>query len=377
MLHIDCSGTPYEIGHQHGTAARGKIHGSIAFYSSFFVETSALDWPRVELTAQTFIPALQSKWPRYLEEMKGVADGADLDIKSIVALNVRTEIAFGLFKEEEEEGVEGTWVGNGKANGENGYGNGSTSQWLQDGCTSLAWKTKDASWLAQNWDWREEQKANLIALSIAQADMPTIKMVTEAGIIGKIGFNSEGVGVCLNAIRAAGMDSNRLPVHLGLRMVLESISKEKAEEMLRDVGIASACNMVIADETGGMSLECSALGFQKIKTDGKGRVFHSNHYLKEPDKGVVDTVSPRDTLDRIERIEILADKMGEEPTMERLTDAFKDEKGFPASICRAKSGKKSIGATLFNIVMELKGRRAKIVVGRPVQPEETLWLEFS
>ena len=89
------------------------------------------------------------------------------------------------------------------------------------------------SWLAQNWDWMPAQKRNLIVLSIPSQShapsVPAIKMVTEAGIIGKIGLNSSGVGVCLNAIKIKGMDPTKLPCHLGLRMVLESPSRAEAE----------------------------------------------------------------------------------------------------------------------------------------------------
>lgn len=101
----------------------------------------------------------------------------------------------------------------------------------------------------------EEQKENLVILTIDQPDKPTIKMVTEAGILGKIGLNSAGVGVLLNAIRAKGMDSSRLPCHLGLRMVLESWSRDEAVARLEKYGIASACHMLIADPSGGVGVE--------------------------------------------------------------------------------------------------------------------------
>lgn len=103
--------------------------------------------------------------------------------------------------------------------------------------------------------WMEQQKENLIILTIEQTSKPTIKMVTEAGIIGKIGLNDKGVGVCLNAIRAKGMDPTRLPCHLGLRMVLESESREEAVAKLERYGIASACHMLIADPSGGVGVE--------------------------------------------------------------------------------------------------------------------------
>lgn len=51
--------------------------------------------------------------------MQGIADGAEKELLDIVAINVRTEINFGLFS---------------------------------DGCTALAWHTEKRAWLGQNWD---------------------------------------------------------------------------------------------------------------------------------------------------------------------------------------------------------------------------------
>lgn len=56
------------------------------------------------------------------------------------------------------------------------------------------------------FQWEYRQRNNLIALFIYQSRKPNISMITEAGIVGKIGLTSCGVCVCLNAIRANGFD---------------------------------------------------------------------------------------------------------------------------------------------------------------------------
>jgi isopenicillin-N N-acyltransferase-like protein len=96
--------------------------------------------------------------------------------------------------------------------------------------------------------WLEEQKENLIILDITSDDGPRIKMITEAGIIGKIGLNEVGVGVCLNAIKVPGCGSSRLPVHLALRSVLDSPSVDDAVWQLEDAGMASSAHILIADK---------------------------------------------------------------------------------------------------------------------------------
>jgi len=272
----------------------------------------------------------------------GIAQGAEVHIADILALNVRTEITFGLFS---------------------------------DGCTALSWRTDSASYLAQNWDWMDEQAQNLIQLTIDQPGKPAIKMITEAGLIGKIGLNSAGVGVCLNAIKAKGMDPRRIPCHLGLRMVLESSSREEAVESLSRYGVASSCHMLVADATGGVGLEWSSKDLRKIEMNASKQVFHTNHYLATHEEGVVDTVWLKDSLVRVVRVEELCKGLGESPSHGEIEDVFKDQKGLPTSICRNERDGSATG-TLFNIVMDLERERATVTVGRPIDPEEQFELSF-
>jgi isopenicillin-N N-acyltransferase like protein len=120
VLEVRCTGAPYEIGLKHGDAAKSQVHGSIAFYKSLFQRVAGLSWPEVHTEALKFMPLLnQDEWIPYVQEMRGVADGAGVSFEDVLALNVRTEIAYGMFK---------------------------------DGCTALSWKEEERSFLAQNWD---------------------------------------------------------------------------------------------------------------------------------------------------------------------------------------------------------------------------------
>jgi len=112
-----------------------------------FQYTSKLSWPDVRQVAKEFQPHLKKLVPHLYAEMEGIAQGAELDILDIVALNCRSEIALGKFS---------------------------------DGCTTLSWKKDDnARVLSQNWDWSQSVKKNLAMISIEQTGKPTIYMVTE------------------------------------------------------------------------------------------------------------------------------------------------------------------------------------------------------
>ena len=272
--------------------------------------------------------------------MSGVSRGAGLPFLSILALNARTEIAYGMFT---------------------------------DGCTALSWKTDDASFLAQNWDWQEEQKENLIRLKISQKPKPSIDMITEAGIIGKIGLNTSRVGVCLNAIRAKGVDFEKLPCHLALRACLDSTSRTEAVKALQKAGVASACHILLADRSGGVGLECTHADIIELPMSEKGIVTHTNHFVEEHTV-VKESRQLHDSPFRLERINQLITGFGKNyPNKDDIVSFMKDEENYPAAICRAQTGI-STAATLFSIVMNLEEGCAEVKLGRPTEGGESIIL---
>lgn len=339
MLELSCSGTPYQIGQQHGRGAKAQVQGSLSFYNDFFRKKANMSWPEACNFAVEFVPMLTASWPLYIEEMKGVADGAGVEFASILALNVRTEIAYGM---------------------------------ASDGCTAFSWKTDSASFLAQNWDWDTDQSPNIICLHIKQDSIPAIHMMTEAGILGKIGLNSSGVGVTLNAVQAKGVDYNRLPCHLALRTVLESTSREEAASKLLRAGVASSCHITIADaESGAIGLECSAFDIVELPMSDAGICTHSNHFVRP--HVTEGRVYLQDSLFRLDRVQELLKSSMEEPSMKNLTAVLKDEKNYPQAICRAPT-EKSTMATLFSVVMDLGEGYAKVKMGRPTRSGQELVL---
>jgi len=219
-----------------------------------------------------------------------------------------------------------------------------------------------------------EQKQNLIITKISQADKPTILQVTEAGILGKIGFNSAGVGTLFNAIRVHGADPSRLPAHFGLRMALESSSVADAVHALESHGMASSAHILLGDPNTSLGLEFTKSTFAHVEPDARGRVVHTNHLLKEH-PGEVDTVWLKDSLTRVDTMATNADALGAEPGWEAVGGLFEDEQNTPGSICRLET-KETGSATLFNVVMDLKSRKAVVRLGRPTEVEEVINLEL-
>ncbi|KAL2276064.1 hypothetical protein FJTKL_01350 [Diaporthe vaccinii] len=384
-----------QIGHAHGSGAKAQVLGSIAFYTALFQQKCDLDWAAVAREADKYVARLSITCPRYLDEIRGIADGAGVGFLDVLALNVRTEIIFGIFSEAEAVRARGpAKVVNG-VNGSNGVnGQHGESEFPSDGCTSLAFTTPStptSSFLAQNWDWQPAQAQNLIVTHISQpkttadsgsdsdTDIPDIAMVTEAGIIGKIGLNAAGVGCCLNAIRARGLDSSRLPVHFALRTILESRSRAGALATLRKLGgVAGSAHILVADPAGSVGLEFAGGrgGIGEIGPDEKGRVVHTNHLVLEH-PGVEEPGWLPDSRERLARITKLTDGevLARKWDIERVLELFKDEEGFPFSINRLKV-KEGESQTLFTIVMDLGRKEALVKVGRPTEDGEEIHLGF-
>jgi isopenicillin-N N-acyltransferase like protein len=210
-------------------------------------------------------------------------------------------------------------------------------------------------------------------------------MITEAGLIGKIGFNSSSVGVCLNAIRAPGVSFSKLPIHLALRAALNSYSATSAIATLEKHGVASAGHILIADTQGGMGMEWSVMGCRRVLQKG-GWVAHTNHFLEKMPVGVEPAVVLEDSPVRMARIVELLRGEKVDAESSRLENAegcevgvtdvekmLEDEKGFPSSINKAAVDGKGF-QTLFSIVMDLRGREGRIRVGRPTEGGERVCL---
>lgn len=291
--------------------------------------------------------------PRYLVEISGIASGADIPFLDVLALNIRSEITFGLFSDKPKE-----------------FRNVPT-----DGCTSLGLLAGSTAFLCQTWDWRVEQSPNLIICHISQSDLeiPDIVMVTEAGIIGKIGFNSNGVGCCLNAIRCRGLNPSKLPIHFALRTVLESKSRAEAIGAIQSLGVAGGGHILVGDATGSTGLECTSLWVKELPMDSERRVCHTNHLILDK-SGIDEPLWLEDSPTRLARIRELTTHMLE-PTADAIFEVFKDTEGYPSSINR-KQEAGSKAQTLFTIVMDLTSKSAQVIFGRPTEYSERVLLAF-
>ncbi|MFC0266475.1 C45 family autoproteolytic acyltransferase/hydolase [Kushneria aurantia] len=349
VQHIDARGSHFEIGEAHGRQAAAEIAVSLATYRRLFEEMAGLDWNGARYEAERFKAAIEHVCPELLEEMAGIARGADIDPLDVLVLNARSEIAL----------------------------THADAPVQPDGCSAFAQYDSAAGtqWLAQNWDWKPEQRDALIHMTIRAPDKPAIRMVTEAGIVGKIGFNEHGVGVCLNALRSR-ICYPKLPVHVMLRRVLESSNVEHALDMIDEVGVASPAHFLIADATGhAAGVEVSPMGDSAMTPRG-GRLCHTNHLIAKHLPPGLEDFPREDSFSRLERLRELV-AANDNPDFAALRAHLADEQGTPDAINRRDNAQleaRDRMETLFTIVMNLTAKRAELSFGKPADDPEIIEL---
>jgi isopenicillin-N N-acyltransferase like protein len=334
---IVASGSPWEIGFAHGSGIPSRIANCIKNYERLFLETAEADWEKSKALASSYLPALEENEPDLIEEMKGIAAGAGVDFLDILALNLRSEISLTNYS---------------------------------DGCTSVTTTNSETSevFLAQNWDWVGEAGDHLTFFDYTKNGKPRLRMLGEAGIVAKFGFNDAGVGVCMNAIRCGTVAKNQLPIHLAMRRVLECQSFDEALTMLQEKGVASCANLMIADKSGKIAtIECTPKGLAPIFPEpGSSVTFHTNHlWSKDVPQGIWDHPSAN-SFSRLERIRVLS--QGQRANAAMIRSWLCDQEGTPVSICRSTPpNAKGIERmeTLCTIIMDLGRGTAELSIGKP------------
>lgn len=348
-------GSPSEIGYQHGLNAKDKVHFSLNSYERLFRENNGYAWSEAVEKGKFFENYLNKNYPHLLEEIDGLAKGAGVDFYDILTINARSEIALTSSK---------------------------------DGCTSLTYsKDKEGDlYLAQNWDWFSDQTESLIYAEI-EGDNHSIRTVTEAGILAKVGSNSHGLGIGLNALMIQQYKEG-LPIHLALREILNCADIDEAFALVRDEKVSAAGNFIMAQDRGDVKKLINneitpTLVSSKEYVDA-GALCHTNHFNS---KEVLDNVSVMKLDDdnsylRLARIkELMNSAIDNDQKIDEdlILSWLSDHENYPKSICRHLQNDEGIveGITVFSIIQNLTQKSGKIYVGQPCNPVNTFDISFQ
>jgi len=331
---VEVSGTPRNVGLQYGRKAAGRIHRTIEIYRGIFAAKD-IDWTLARATATRFAARIEQTYPRIAEEMRALAEGADVPFEDIVTINSRTELLHGSF------------------------GKPRTDADDFDGCTGavvLPPTTREGHLIhAQNWDWRDECAESSIVLKIAPDVGPSMLLFAEAGIMAATGFNNLGLAISGNHL-ACEQDGKRegIPNAIVRRQVLTQRTFGGAIETVLEAERGFSTNIMISHRDG-EAIDLEATPDQVFWLTAEEDVLvHANHFVSVPARTLVrdlGLLTRADSLYRDKRVRRYLVRDRGRVTLSTIQAALQDRFGAPRAVCRAPEPGKS-SSTVATVIMD-------------------------
>ncbi|MBT3605504.1 MAG: hypothetical protein HOE48_09625 [Candidatus Latescibacteria bacterium] len=297
---VKVSGTAYEMGYQHGQQAGALIQKYLIWIEKLTGKS------RSELcqSARKFHPLIEKLSPRLIEEIKGLAKGADITFDEALLCQARGEAA----------------------------------SVPPEGCTAFALKgsaTANSITLAgQNQDLAPEYADVAILLHVCPSDeRPRALIFTFAGQLGYAGMNQHGLAHFANALYDAPWQFG-LPHYPIKRAVLEQDNLEDCLTIIKQNPTCSAGNMVFCFGNNEIAdIEIRPDGFAQFTDTHPDSILHANHYLT-PEFTPHETNSLADSCPRLDRMRDLIQEHWGHITVDTMKTILADHQDDPAAICR-------------------------------------------
>ena len=360
---IEISGAPYERGLSYGRQAAPEIKTGIAHYAAQVRDLDLSDAALAQVVS-SYLPKIEAFEPRYVEEMRGIAEGAGVEFHHVVMINARTEVLKLAANRDLRAGLLG--------------------EIEPDGCTTVVVGPRAAAEgrliHAHNWDWKMESAEASVVLRIRQEDGPDILTFTEAGALGRFGFNALGIGITANYLECE-RDYSQIGVPLALirRQVLEQTHFALALRSAYVTPKSGSNNIVLTHAGGGLTFNFECAPDESFDFEAPdGLLVHANHWRSQAalaklrEKGVW---AMPDSLYRDRRTRaLLADRIGR-LTVADVKAALLDDWGSPWSICRPPrpSTTSNLSATVITLVMQPDLGKMEIAVLPALDPTFTTY----
>lgn len=341
---IQVYGSHLQMGCQIGEACREQVRHSIANAHALLEEAYEqlqLTWEGAQIQARKYIPFAEERYPQYVEELKGIAQGAGVafdDVSVVNAMEAVTMDALHLTK-----------------------------------CTSMAVnqeRTADGSVLAcHNEDWLPEDEPDVFIISARPDDAPPFLAMTYGALLPNIGINACGIAQCCDSVYPS--DSRiGIPRVVVSRAVLSARTPGEAIRHMLVPHRAAGYNHLLVHESGEMyNVEVSARQFALLAAED-GYLAHTNHYLDSKMQDVeVDSDELIATRVRYSRaIRLL--RQTPKHTIKSLQVIQKDHINHPDSICNhANLAENPLDRekTITSLLIDLTKRQISATWGTPCE----------
>ena len=296
---IEVSGTPYQLGYQHGSQAKGLVQKYLTWIEKLTGQSRDILVQR----AITFLPLIKQLSNDLASEIQGLADGADISLEEAVLCQVRTE----------------------------------ASQTEDGGCTTFAFTgqntTDGLTLIGQNQDLEPQYEDVAILLHLKPIGKPRALIFTFAGQLGYAGLNQHGVAHFTNALYGYQWQYGT-PHYPIKRILLEQDNLAKCLELLQSVKVCSATNKVICDGEGQIcDIEIYPSGYSIWQDKWTNGLVHTNHALTDDYVPQERYLLP-DSRSRLNRARQLFEENLGCLSVSVIKEILSDHDGHPAGICR-------------------------------------------
>ncbi|WP_291053411.1 C45 family autoproteolytic acyltransferase/hydolase [Herbiconiux sp.] len=345
---------PFRRGIELGRFGAVDIRANIDIYTELF-RTVGVTAAALREQGGESIRRIRDWAPELEAELRGVAEGSGVPLESLGMLNARTEVLAIV--------------------GETGEGECSTVVSVPDGAAPRSMQT---------WDWHDESNANTLVVEHPRAGGGTVKYFTEFGLLGKIGLNSDGLGVHFNILNnAADGDHVGVPVHAVARQILEEASTvAEAIAIARSAEVTASTVLTVTTFDGergdAACIELSPERTAVIPVDDSRLLVHTNHFLDEQLAAGELSLDRSSTYPRrrmlAERAEVFA---GADPVDRALAMVIHQEDG--AAVCCHPDPALPPHLrweSLITIGLDLQGTTLQFHDSRPCQVRRESWQSF-
>jgi isopenicillin-N N-acyltransferase like protein len=343
------AGDPRARGHAHGRALASRIRGHLDTWLGSLAEPAGGD-PQAYVAAlladTDFRPAIRRHAPDLLEEVEGIAEGAGLPPDPVFALQLLDE----------------EWAYRGRR--------------LQK-CSSLAIVSPAGpTWIGQNMDLPHYTDGFQALLRIApHAGEPAALVFTTAGMLGLMGVNAAGVGVCVNSLPQLASAPQGVPVAFVLRRLLQATSLAEAVRLVLAIPHATNQHYVIAEPGAVRSFEACAAGVTEYRPPDASRILHTNHPLSDASAA---PEPPAARANSVARLASLTQRLGRgAPGLAEIQAALSSRDDPRNPVCRIPNPQGGlIGFTTGSMISALSGSDVESWVS-PGPPSERGWTRMS
>jgi isopenicillin-N N-acyltransferase-like protein len=339
---ITLRGTPFEVGHTFGRQARDRISRHLANQETVMAAIRPRDpeWWRREV--RTYLEPYETLAPHFVEEMHGLARGADLTFEEILLLNVRDELAASRAPAVPAGctsfGCHGSVTGDGRP---------------------LLGQTKDTAAISQDL---------YVVTATYQEGRPDLLQMPYAGEMGVFGLSSAGMSAFGNSIYVRGRGRGTLPWSLFRRLTLEAGSVDEVLALIDKHGVATPGSLTVGDRTGRVVAVENTDGGYGIVESQDGILVHANH-IDSPGLGPREDYREPErsgSCRRQQRMRTLLDAERGRLTAPLAMRCLMDHTGYPGSICRHASFAGDIQTTAA-LVVEPAAGLLHVTRGQPCQ----------